>query len=207
MEVQVQELLDRIKSEGVEAARTEAAKIAAQAEARAAAIMAEAERAAADLEVSAKTRIEAMEKASRLALVQASRDSILALREKVQKFMQEAVLASTTEALDADSIAKVLPSVLPFMARENSGNLEVLLQPETLASLDSALASRLSKELGRGVTFKPFAGIDAGFMITAEGSAVRYDFSADSVAAILSTRVNIRLGECLKAAFSEGQLS
>ncbi len=207
MEVQVQELLDRIKSEGVEAARAEAAKIAAQAESRAAAIIAEAERAAAELEASAKTRIDAMEKASRLALVQASRDSILALREKVQKFMQEAILASTTEALDAEFITRILPSILPFMAGENSGNLEVLLKPETLASLDSALASRLSRELGRGVTFKPFAGMDAGFRIAAEGSAVRYDFSAEAVAAMLSTRVNALLGECLKAAFPEGRLS
>lgn len=207
MELQVQELLDRIKSEGVDAARAEAAKMVAQAESRAAAIMAEAESAAADLEASAKTRIEAMEKASRLALVQASRDTILALREKVQKFMQEAVLASTTEAFDAGFIAKVLPSILPLVAGENSGALEVLLEPRTLDSLDSALASRLSKELGRGVRFKPFAGIDAGFRIAFEGSAVRYDFSAESVAAMLSTRVNARIGECLKAAFTEGRPS
>jgi V/A-type H+-transporting ATPase subunit E len=207
MEVQVQELLDRIKSEGVDAARAEATKLLAQAESRAAAMIAEAERATAELEASAKARIEAMEKASRLALVQASRDTILALREKVQNFMQEAVLSSTTEAFDAEFIAKVLPSILPLVAAENSGTLEVLLKPETLGSLDSSLASRLSKELERGVRFKPFTGMDAGFRIAVEGSAVRYDFSAESVAAMLSTRVNARLGECLKAAFPEGRQS
>ncbi len=207
MELQVQELLDRIKSEGVDAARVEAARIVGEAEEKAKDIRLAAEKKAAELEKSAQIRVEAMEKASRLALLQASRDSILALRQKVQIFMQEAILASSSEVLDSAFIAQVLPELLSSLAKGAEGKLSVLVSPKVLASMDSALANRLSRELGRAVEFKPFAGIDAGFRIAVEGSAAHYDFSAASVAEILASRVNDRLAECVKASLEESNPS
>jgi V/A-type H+-transporting ATPase subunit E len=44
MDIQLQELLDKIRSEGLDAAQKESARIVAEAEARKAAILAEAER-------------------------------------------------------------------------------------------------------------------------------------------------------------------
>lgn len=207
MELQVQELLDRIKSEGVDAARAEAATIIATAEEKANAAQSAAEKKAAELERSAESRIQAMDKASRLALLQASRDTILALRQKVQSFMREAILASTSEVLDSAFIAKILPGLLDSMAKGADGKLSVLVSPKVLASVDSALANRLSKELGRGVEFKPFAGLDAGFRIALEGSTAQYDFSAASIADIIASRVNERLAECVKASLEEGEPS
>ena len=190
MELQVQELLERIKSEGVDTARAEAEKIIASAEERAKAIISEAEKSAKDLESGAKARIEAMEKASKLALTQASRDTILSLREKVQNFMRDAIAATTSEVFDESFVGKILPEILLTMAKDTKGNIEVLLPFEILASLDSAMANRLSKELGRSVQFKPFSGVDAGFRISIENSTAHYDFSAESVAEILASRVN-----------------
>lgn len=207
MELQVQELLDRIKSEGVDEARTRAAHIIAEAEGKAKDIRLEADKYASELEKGAQTRIEAMEKASRLALLQASRDTILAMRQKVQGFMREAILASTSEVLDSAFIAKILPELLASMAKGVEGGLSVLVSPKVLSSMDGAVANRLSQELGRGVEFKPFAGIDAGFRIAVEGSAAQYDFSAASIADILASRVNERLAECVKASLEEGEPS
>jgi len=207
MELQVQELLERIKSEGVDTARAEAGSIIASAEEKARAIVSEAEKSVAELESSAKIRIEAMEKASRLALIQASRDTILALREKVQLFMREAIVATSSEVLDEAFIGKILPEILIAMAKETKGDITVLLPYEVLMALDSALANRLSKELGRGVQFKPFNSVDAGFRISIENSAAHYDFSAESVAEILASRVNARLGECVKATLDKDKIS
>jgi len=207
MELQVQELLERIKSEGVDTARAEASRIIASAEEKAKAIIGEAEKSAAELESGAKIRIEAMEKASSLALVQASRDTILALREKVQTFMREAIVATSSEVLDEAFIGEILPEILIAMAKETKGDITVLLPFEVLAALDSALANRLSRELGRGVQFKPFNSVDAGFRISMENSAAHYDFSAESVAEILASRVNARLGECVKATLDKGNPS
>ncbi|HWR11252.1 MAG TPA: V-type ATP synthase subunit E [Rectinemataceae bacterium] len=207
MELQVQELLKRIKDEGVDEARAEAERIVAEADLKAKAIVVKAEKSAFELEAGAATRIEAMEKASKLALVQASRDTILALREKVQGFMRDAIVATSAEVLDAAFIEKVLPDLLKSMVKETQGDLVILLPPATLKSLASAFANRLAKELGKGVQFKPFDGIDAGFRIAVEASSVQYDFSAESVAEILASRVNARLAECVKASLAEDRLS
>jgi len=206
MELQVQELLERIKSEGVDAARAEADRIVANAEEKAESIVKGAERSAVELEAGAKSRIDAMEKASRLALIQASRDTVLALRGKVQNFMSNAILASTSEVLSAEYLSKILPELLKEMVKDTSGDIQVLLPGKTIDSLDGALANRLSRELGKGITFKPFEGIDSGFRISMDGSSAHYDFSAEAVSEILASRVNARLGEYVKESLNEGKL-
>jgi V/A-type H+/Na+-transporting ATPase subunit E len=198
MEIQVQELLERIKSEGVDTARDEAAKIVAAAEEKARSVLADAEETVAELEANTKSRIAATESASKLALMQASRDSILALRGKVQDFMRGAVLATTTDVMNSEFLSKLLPDILREIAKEAGSNLSVLLPQKTLENIDSALANRLAVELKRGVEFKPFSGINAGFRIAMEGSAANYEFSAEAVADILASRVNARLAECVK---------
>ena len=207
MELQVQELLERIKSDGIDAAQAEAGRIVSGAQAQAKALVADAEKRAADLEAAAQTRVAALEKASKLALAQASRDTILALRARVQEFMSAAIQSSTVETLDAKYIATLLPEVLAAMAKDSGGDLTVFLPAKTLEALDGALANRLAKEIGVGVQFKPYDGIDAGFRVAVDASGARYDFAAESVADILASRVNARLAECVRAALAEGKLS
>jgi len=199
MELQVQELLDRIKAEGVNAAKAEASAIKERAEEGARALFADAEGRAKAREADAETRIASMEKASALALLQASRDAILSLRQKVQAFMEEVVRAEVSQVFDSVFLASCLPELLKTMASEAKGGLTILLPEKSLKAIDGALAGRLAKELGRGVEFQPFSGIDAGFRIVFEGSAVHYDFSAQAVASILSARV----GEALAASLNK----
>ena len=51
-----------------------------------------------------------------------------------------------------------------------------------------------------GVSFKPYDAIDAGFRVALSGSSVQYDFSAESIAQMLSVRVNKLLSQYLKEA-------
>jgi V/A-type H+-transporting ATPase subunit E len=203
MELQVQELLKKIKDEGIEVAQKESQAIIADAEKKAASMIALAEKKAAEAEASAKARIEAMERASKLALIYASRDSLLGLKEKVSIFVKEMIKASAAEALDAEFLKLQLPSILKHLAEGTSANLEVLVSPKQLSAFDSAFANRLSKELGRGVQFKPFAAIDAGFRVSLEGGNAHYDFSAEALSSILASRVNATLAECVTTALAK----
>lgn len=203
MELQIQELLQKIQSEGVDAARAEADKILADARISASALIEAAKKKAEEAESESKSRIESAEKASRLALVQASRDAILGLREKVQAFMDATVLGTVKETFSAQYLATLLPTVLQSLVKDGTADLTVLLSPKALAQLDSSLAARLASELGAGISFKPFAGIDAGFRVTASGSSAHYDFSAETIARILASRVNSRLAECVKTSLAE----
>lgn len=200
MDLQVQELLDRIKAEGVDAAKAEAARIVADAESRANALVVAAEKAAAETERQAERRIAAMEAASRAALTQASRDTLIGLKGRVQAFAESMIRADAAAAFGPDTIAAILPGLLSGIAAQGEDRIEVLLDPTALTALDASLAARLARELGKGVEFKPFTGIDAGFRISAQGGAVQYDYSAESVAAIVASRVNARLADCLRDA-------
>ncbi|MCE5255261.1 MAG: hypothetical protein LLF89_00275 [Spirochaetaceae bacterium] len=200
MELQVQELLEKIKAEGVDVAKEEANSILSDAREQAKGIVAAAESRAMEIEKAAEEKIDAREKASDLALTHASRDTLLSLRKKVQSFMQEAAKSDSDEVFNASFLGKVLPELLQAMVKDNAGDISVLVSKTTLSSLDGALAKRLASELKRGVEFKPFEGIDAGFRVGFNGSNVQYDFSADAVAALLSDRVDAHLAECLKLA-------
>ncbi len=195
MELQVQELLERIKSEGIDSAKAEAGRIIAEAEAKAAALLEDAEKAASGSEEAARLRIQNMENASRVALAQASRDTLLALKESVQTFFDNLIVASTGEAFDANFVQKILPEILKEMAKNLNGDFIVSVPEKVQASLDQALSVRMSKELSRGVEFKVFPGIDAGFRVSGKDSTIQYDFSAEAVAAIISARLNARLSE------------
>lgn len=201
MDLQVQELLDRIKTEGVDAARAEATRIVQGARTEAAGIVAAAEKSAEEAERAAQARIAAMETASRSALAQASRDALIGLRARVQAFMEQAVKSDVARAFSPETVADLLPALLKA-ASLGSGDagFEVLVDAKTLAGLDGSLARRLSEELGKGVEFKPFSGIDAGFRISAAGGAVQYDYSAESAASILASRLNARLADCVRDA-------
>ncbi len=118
----------------------------------------------------------------------------------------KAIVATSSEVLDEAFISKILPEILIAMTKETKGDITVLRPFEVLMALDSALANRLSRELGRGVQFKPFNSVDAGFRISIENSAAHYDFSAESVAEILASRVNARLGECVKATLDKDKI-
>ena len=208
MELQVQELLQKIKSDGVDSARKEADAIIASAKNKAEEIVSSAEKKALEIEAQTESKLEALEEASKLALIQASRDSLLGLRQKVQIFMQEAIVSKTGQSLDAHFLRAFLPDLLTEMVSKDSSDISILFSEKTLATLDDALANTLAEKIGHAVTFKPFAGIDAGFRVVIEGSNAQYDFSAESIAAILASRVNSRLAECILAALNpEGSLS
>lgn len=195
MELQVQELLERIKSEGIDSAKVVAGKIIAEAEAKAKGMLEDAEKAAREREEAAKVRIQNMEDASRIALTQASRDTILALKESVQNFFDTVITSSIGEAFDANFIQKILPEILKEMAKNLNSDITISIPEKISANLDKALAARLSKELSRGVEFKVFPGIDAGFRVSGKNNTIQYDFSAEAVAAIISARLNTRLSE------------
>lgn len=201
MEIQVQELLDRIRNEGIESARKQADEMLAEARARAEEIVAKASQEAENLVAAAQQRITSLESASRESLLQASRDTMIALRQSIQKFFDAALRADVNAAFDAGVAAQVISEILKALAAaEQTGDFEVLLPPAVLASLDSSLASRIAKDIGRGVKFNPYPSIDAGFRVALQGSSAQYDFSADVIAKVLSARVNRILAEYLKEA-------
>jgi len=74
----------------------------------------------------------------------------------------------------------------------------VVLSENDLKKIDDAFKAKLVSTLKGGVEFKAIKNLDGGFRIAEKDGSAFYDFSAESVAAMLSAYLNPKLGEILK---------
>ena len=193
MDIRVQELLEKIKRDGIESAEAEAGKILANAESRRAAIVAAAEKEAKALLDRAKSDAERSEEAGKATLVQASRDLILAFKGEVEKLLADIVKAEVDTAFDAEAVKKALPAILEAWSKDGRDELSVLLPEKDLKALEAYFKDRLGAALKKGLELRPLKDTKSGFRIVEKGGAAYYDFSAAAVADMLSAYLNARL--------------
>jgi V/A-type H+-transporting ATPase subunit E len=200
MDIQLKELIETIKKEGIDSADTQTAEILAEAKKKAAAIEAKAREEAAELLAAAKRDIARDEQTSRDALSQAARDLLLNLESKIVGLFDTVVKNAVSEALSGKGLEDILSSVLTVWVEKRSSDIEVLLPKAELEKLEKTLVSRLGETLKKGVVLKPLSQVDAGFRIGEKDGSSYYDFTSDGVAEILSEYLNPRLAEILKNA-------
>ena len=197
MEIQLQELIDKIKKDGIESASTEAAKIKSEAEAEAGRIIAAAKKEAAEIVSRGKTDAERSEKAGVAALEQASRNLVLAFKGEIQAHLDKLTAETVSSAYSADVIKGILPDLIKNWAAKNTDSVTVLLSEGDLKKIEAALKSQFVSALKGGVELKAGRNLDGGFHIVEKDGSAYYDFSAQTVAKLLSAYLNPRLAEIL----------
>jgi V/A-type H+-transporting ATPase subunit E len=200
MDIQLQELIDKIKKEGVESAALDAARIKAKAEEDARKIVDDAKREAQRTIEQGKVDAERAEKAGIQAVEQASRNTILAFKDEIQKLLDVIVTKGTTQAMDSDILKKAIPEVLKAWSAKGEGGLDVLLSQSDLEKLEAYFKGELAGELKKGVEFKLGRDVGRGFRVAEKDGSAFYDFSAESVADYFSAYLNPRIAETLKNA-------
>jgi len=201
MDVQLQELIDKIKKDGVAAAEASAAEKIAAAEKDAAKIIADAKEEADRIIKQAKDETARMEKASEDAIAQASRNLVLTFRKSVENELAALVNAETAKAYDAKLLAKLIPETVKEWAKQSdAADLSVLLSESDLKELDSSLRSALKDEIAKGLTLKANGAINAGFHIGIKDGAAYYDYSAESVAELFAAYLNPRVAAIMREA-------
>ena len=201
MEIQLQELIDKIKKDGIESASEEAARVRRESEEEAARIIAAAQKEAGDILARAKADAERAEKVGKAALEQAARNLILAFKVEIQAFLDRIVAKAAASAYSEDTLKAVLPDLLKAWAsRGGSDAVNVLLGEKDLAKLGSWASGALAAELKKGTELKSDRNLGAGFRIANKDGSAYYDFSAESVAEMLSAFLNPQLAEVLKSA-------
>jgi V/A-type H+-transporting ATPase subunit E len=200
MEIQVQELIDKIKRDGIETASEEAARLKAQSEAEAKRIVEAAQKQAADIIAKGKQDAERFEKAGTAALQQASRNLVLAFKGEIQGLLDK-IAAEETEAVYGDDVLKeALPEILKAWAgKPGDLGLDLLLSEEECKKLKGWFTTKLSAKLKNGVELKSDRNLGAGFKIAQRDGSAYYDFSAEAVAELLSQFLNPHVAEILKA--------
>ena len=201
MEIQLQELIDKIKKDGVEVAETEAEQILANAKTEAEKIIANAKVEAEKLLGDAKIEIERITKSSEDAIRQAGRNLLISFRESVNKQL-ETIIAQNVDAIYSSSdFSKIIANVIEKWATNpEAENVSLILGEDELKSLENVALASIKKEMLKGVTLKSSGNTNKGFKIAVDGANAYYDYSTESVVEMLSSYLNPKVIALLKEA-------
>lgn len=201
MEIQLQELIEQIKKDGVEAAETEAESIIKAANEKAKKIIADAQAQADKILLDAKIENEKMVKSSEDAIRQAGRNLLISFRESVTKELNRILNENVNTVYSSKALAEIIINVVESWAKKpEAENITVILNSKDLQALEDTLLAGLKEKMIAGVTLKAGDNFDAGFRISANSTGAYYDYSAESVVEMLSAYLSPKVTELLKEA-------
>jgi V/A-type H+-transporting ATPase subunit E len=196
----VQELIDRLRSEGVAKGRSEADVVVADARKEAVRILDEAKREADQIRSSARGEAERLKQNAEDALRLAARDAVIALNEALRTDFIAKVRRLVSHTMqDRSFLERLILEVARRAMPDDAGKAEVLLpgdavtyeelrkNPQELAESPlSRLVLELSAEVLReGLTFAPAEDQRPGLRIQLKDEAVEIDLTDEAVADLL----------------------
>ena len=201
MEIQLQELIEQIKKDGVEAAENQAEAILLSAKAEAEKIIADAQAQADKLMADAKAENEKTVKSGEDAIRQAGRNLLISFRESVTRELGAIVGGNVNAVYSSDAFAKlVINAVESWTGKPEADDIAVILNSADLEKLEGALLAELKAKMLGGVTLKANDSFDGGFRIAVNNGAVYYDYSAEAVTDMLSNYLSPKVTALLKEA-------
>ncbi len=198
MDVQLQELIDKIKSEGIKTAEQESARVLKEAEHKANDILADAHDEASSIIAKAKEEAHRFEQTAKEAVKQAGRNTILSLRTRVTEIFDAVIAEETKQAYSLKVLEEAIVSLIKAWSKEQVPNLQVLMSSSDLKKIEKQLKSRLAAELKKGVELKPFPELQAGFRIAMKDGSAYYNFSDQGIAEILAEYLNPKIAEIVR---------
>ena len=201
MEIQLRELIDQIKKDGVEAAESEAQAILKAANDEAEKIILSAKAEAKRILQEAKKENERMVKSSEDAIRQAGRNLLISFRESVTRELNAIIGENVTAVYSSDAFAGLIISIVESWAKKpDAEDIAVILNTQDLNKLEETLLAVLKEKMLKGITLKSNDNFDGGFRIAVKGGSAYYDYSAEAVVDMLSNYLSPKVTELLKEA-------
>jgi V/A-type H+-transporting ATPase subunit E len=201
MDTQVEELIDRIKRDGVAAAENSASQKISEAQKEAEKIISNAKAEADKIIRQAKDETERLQKSGEDAIKQAGRNLLIAFRDSIQNELSALVNNEVSSVYSKDMLVKLVPEVIKEWVKNNSAeDVSVLLNEKDLKQVEDGLKAALKGEISKGLTLGTDNSVAAGFRIGVKDGAAFYDYSADSVAELFSSYLNPRIAKLMKEA-------
>ncbi len=196
MEANLENLIDKIKAEGIEEAEVKAEKKLEEAEQEAQEIIDEAEDEATAIVEKAKNEAEQIKKSGEEALKQAQRDTILVTREKITDLLDKVFKNQIKEALELDFLQKI---ILELVQQLEAEEIELTLSKSDKQELAQKLFKEVREDLNaEEISLQAERGIDAGFKIKVEDEDVYYDLTDEGIANFLNEFLNPAIREILE---------
>jgi V/A-type H+-transporting ATPase subunit E len=198
MSAHLQTLIDKIRTEAIEAASNEASRITAQAEEKAAKIIKEAEEKAAAILTQASEAAAKEVTRGKAALERAARDVLILLGDRTQKLMElwltEELAAAVTPATLSEILAPALEKAL------STGQVSLSVPEAQLKSFETVMKKRLSDAARKGLLLKADDSLRGGCIVKLVDQRVELDFSAEAMAEAIASLVHPSLAATVRAA-------
>ena len=200
MSEKLKALLEKINQEGVQQAEENARAIESKAKTDAEKIVQDA-RSQAEKIISDATESATKTKLSgEIALKQASRDLMLALKDEIKKIFSKVISGEAVKVMSQENMADILKDLIENYVKKdgNTSDIRVLLKKDDFANLRKTLISKLKDRLKEGIEFKPSPAITAGFSISFDKGKSFFDFTDEGLTEVLCAYLNPELAKLLK---------
>ncbi len=195
MDIKLDNIIEKIKKEGVESAQKEADKKLQEARKKADNIIDEAKKKADTIISNAIKETEKMKAASEVSLKQASRDAILQIKNSVINLFDNIFKREISSVLTPEFIKELILKIVEEW--EKGGIEKVKLSDEDKKKVEKLLLSSIKKKIKEGLTIQVDKEISHGFRIGLKQEDVYYDFTEESIAELLMKYLNPRLREIM----------
>lgn len=193
MEIQVEQLISKIKNEGIKTAEDSAEKIIQDAEQKAESIIKDAEKKADQLIAAAQADALRFENSANASVKQAGRDVVLTVRKNLSDIFNRLLKAETDKALSANVMEEIIVNTINKLNKTEAGNFTVEIPEKDSDALQKVLTSRLSEEIKNGLEIKAARNMEKGFFISSKDGSAYFNFSDEGIAEALSEYLNPKL--------------
>ncbi len=202
MTAQVQELINKIKTEGIQEAQSKAKEMEAAAQKKAEEIVAKAKEDAEQIIAQAKSEANKVDQSTRLALQQVARDTLLKLRAELQAVLERLLTADVGEAMTPDKLAVLIEHMAKAYAKEHTKSVEIeaVLSEKDLKQFKDGYLKKLQDAVKHPLTLRSSDNVGAGFTISFDKGKTSLDFSDESLVEFLSASLSAEVSSLLKDA-------
>ena len=167
MEVQLGNLIEKIKKEGVEEAQKKSDAILRKAEADAGTMIKQAREEAEKIIADARAQSDNFQKNSERAIQQALRDSVLLLKTRLTDLFDRIFKKEMAETLKPDFLKTLILEIVEQWGKGT--DIEITVSEADRTELTKRLFQGLKKEMKDGIEIRVSSDISAGFRIGLKG--------------------------------------
>jgi V/A-type H+-transporting ATPase subunit E len=197
MEMDLNNIIEKIKQEGVDEAEKKAADIVKEAENKAQNVLQDAGKQKESILKKAEQDAQRLKDNGEEAVKQASRDVLLSLRERIVELFDKIIKKEIAGQLSGDVIKDMVVKLADKFERGEQPDIEILLSDKEKKDLEKEIFSALGKEVKKGLTIKTSSSIEHGFRIGEKDKHSYYDFTDEAIAEAFMTHLNPKIVEIL----------
>jgi V/A-type H+-transporting ATPase subunit E len=196
MDVRLEDLIEKIKQEGVDAAQKQADDIVTQAKNQAKEIVDDANKEAMAIAKKAKDEAARFEKTAKSAVQQAARDTLLTIKEEVKNIFGNILKQKVDENLSPEILKNIIIGFAQNIAKGKG--LDVLVSSDSQKQLNKMISKGLKEEFKKGITIKPDPRIKKGIRVGIKGEEAYYDITDEGITEFLRQFLSPQLSELIK---------